>query len=235
MFSVPNGKPGVLSNYVSQPREVFYSGRERAAFYAPPVTVDGTASGNANNTPYTWLLWAGMPMGRITSSNKYANSIIGLTTASIASGGTTLTTTAAAAAEIVRRIGASGTFTLAGPPTAAGTVAAATITYSAVNTTNGQITVTAPGVAFVSGSLIQPTDGSQTILTLLCETDGLQIADQLHSTRVDVFCARLLAGGGTINTGMLVDYPSDASLKTYVKDAIKAGAPGVTFLDDITG
>jgi hypothetical protein len=59
--------------------------------------------------------------------------------------------------------------------------------------------------------------------------------EQTHTNRVDVFCGMLLAGGGTINTGMIVNYPSDASLKTYVKSALKAACPGVTFLDDITG
>ena len=32
MFSNPQGKPGVVGNYDSQPREVFYSGREFASF-----------------------------------------------------------------------------------------------------------------------------------------------------------------------------------------------------------
>ena len=65
--------------------------------------------------------------------------------------------------------------------------------------------------------------------------DGLQIVDQTYTNRVDVFCGTLLAGGGTINTGMIVNYPSDPSLKAYVKSALRATCPGVTFLDDITG
>lgn len=235
MFSIPQGKPGVVGNFVSQPREVFYSGREFAQFWAPPVTVDGTASGNGLNAPYTWLLWAGMPMGRITASGKYANSIIGLSGSATASGATSITTDVNTAAEIVRRIGASGTFKLTGPPTAGGTVATQVVTFSAVNTSTGVITCSATSAAAVSGSPIQPTDGSETILTLLCETDGLQVVDQTHTNRVDVFCGRLLAGGGTINTGMIVNYPSDASLKTYIKSAIRAACPSVTFLDDITG
>ncbi|MGD1275674.1 MAG: hypothetical protein ABR964_00450 [Tepidisphaeraceae bacterium] len=235
MFSIPQGKPGVVGNFVSQPREVFYSGREFAQFWAPPVTVDGTASGNALNAPYTWLLWAGMPMGRITASGKYANSIIGLSGSATASGATSIATDVNTAAEIVRRIGASGTFKLTGSPTAGGTVATQIVTYSAVNTSTGVITCSATSAAAVTQSPIQPTDGSETILTLLCEVDGLQVVDQTHTNRVDVFCGRLLAGGGTINTGMIVNYPSDASLKTYIKSAIRAACPGVTFLDDITG
>jgi hypothetical protein len=124
---------------------------------------------------------------------------------------------------------------LTGPPAASGTVAVQVVTYSAVNTTTGVVTCTALSAAAVTASLIQPTDGSETILTLLCETDGLQIIDQTHTNRMDVFCGTLLAGGGTINTGMIVNYPSDPSLKSYVKSALKATCPGVTFLDDITG
>src|SRR5580698_869560 len=133
MFSVPQGKPGVVGNYDSQPREVFYSGREFAQFWAPPVTVDGTNSSNPLNAPYIWLLWAGTAMGRVTATGKYANSIVGLTGAAIASGATSITTDINTAAEIVRRIGATGTFKLTGPPATAGTVATQVITYSAVN------------------------------------------------------------------------------------------------------
>ena len=37
MFSTPAGKPGVVANYSSQPREVFYSGRQFAQFFAPEI------------------------------------------------------------------------------------------------------------------------------------------------------------------------------------------------------
>ena len=235
MFSNPQGKPGVVGNYDSQPREVFYSGREFAQFWAPPVTIDGTNSSNPLNAPYVWLLWAGTPMGQITATSKYANSVIGLTGAAAASAATSISTDVNTAAEIVRRIGASGTFKLTGPPTTGGTVATQVVTYSAVNTTTGAITCTALSAAAVSGSFIQPTDGSESIVTLLCEVDGLQIVDQTHTNRVDVFCGTLLAGGGTINTGMIVNYPSDPSLQEYVKTAIRTRCPGVTFLDDIIG
>lgn len=235
MFSIPQGKPGVVGNYDSQPREVFYSGRQFAQFWAPPVTVDGTNSSNPLNAPYTWLLWAGTLMGRVTATAKYANSVLGLTGAAAASGATSITTDVNTAAEIVRRIGASGTFKLTGPPTAGGTVATQIVTYSAVNTTTGVITCSALSAAAVTASFIQPTDGSEGIITMLCEVDGLQIVDQTHTNRVDVFCGTLLAGGGTINTGMIVNYPSDPSLKTFVKSSLRTLCPGVTFLDDITG
>jgi hypothetical protein len=235
MFSVPNGKPGVLPTYTATPREVFLANRQFAQFVAGPVTIDGTASGNPLNAPFTWLLFAGTAMGRITATGKYANSIIGATTAAYAhSGGsnTTLTTDVNTAAEIVRRIGTSGTFKLTGPPAANGTVATQVVTFSAVNTSTGNITITALGADAISGAFIQPTDGSESIVTLLCDAWGQKVVDQLNTTRVDVFEAQLLAAGGTINVASIVNYPTDTSLKAWMKSAIKTACPGVNFSDD---
>ncbi len=235
MFSVPNGKPGMLSTYTATPREIFSANRQFAQFIAAPVTIDGTLSGNALNAPYTWLLYAGTLLGKVTATGKYANSIIGLTSAAYAHGGgsnTTITTDVNTAAEIVRRIGASGTFKLTGPPTSGGTVATQVVTYSAVNTSTGAITITALSADAVSGSLIQPTDGSETIVTLLCDAWGTKVVDQLNSTRVDVFDSQLLAAGGTINTKVIVNYPSDTSLIASIKMALKQTCPGVNFSDD---
>jgi hypothetical protein len=233
MFSVPNGKPGVLSSYSAAPRDVFLANRQFAQFVALPATIDGTLSANPLNAPFTWLLYAGTLLGRVSASGKFANSILGVTTAAYAhSGGTTISTDVNTAAEIVRRIGASGTFKLTGPPAAAGTVATQTVTFSAVNTSTGAITITATGADAVNGSLIQPTDGSETIITMICDVWGKKVADQLNTTRVDVFDAQLLAAGGTINTALIVNYPADASLKAWIKAALKTTCPGVNFSDD---
>jgi hypothetical protein len=235
MFSVPNGKPGVLTSYTATPREVFLANRQFAQFLAAPLTIDGTLSSNATNAPYTWLLFAGTLLGRVTATGKYANSIIGLTTVAYAhsgGGSTTITTDVNTAAELARRVGPTGTFKLTGPPTAAGTVATQTITYSAINTGTGVITVTAGSADAVVGSFIQPTDGSETIVTMICDAWGKKVSDQLNSTRVDVYDAQLLAAGGTINVASIVNYPADTSLQAWVKTAIKAKCPAVNFSDD---
>ncbi|HUB26091.1 MAG TPA: hypothetical protein VL992_11730 [Tepidisphaeraceae bacterium] len=235
MFNVPNGKPGVLLNLTATPREVFYSGREHAQFIAAPVTVDGNLTSCPFNAPYVFEILAGTLMGRVTATNKFSNSVIGLTGAATASGATTVQTDVNTAAEIVRRIGASGTFILTGPPTAGGTVASQTVTYSAVNTTTGAITCTATSAAAVTASLIQPTDGSQTILTMVADLYGIKVTDQTNVNRVDVFDPKLLLAGGTINSQMIVNYPADPSLETYVKAALKAFSGNLTFSDDILG
>lgn len=235
MFSVPNGKPGVLPAYSASPREVFLANRQFAQFVALPLTIDGALSGNPLNAPQDWVLFAGTLMGRVSATGKYAPSIIGVTTAAYSSAGggnTTITTDVNTAKEIVRRIGATGTFKLTGPPAAGGVVASQTVTFSAVNTTTGNITITAIAADAIIGSFIQPGDGSGTIVTLLCDAWGKKVADQLGGSRVDVLEAQFLAGGGTINTASIVNYPSDASLKTWIKTALKATCPGVNFSDD---
>jgi hypothetical protein len=233
MFSVPTGKPGVLSSYTAVPREVFSANRQFAQFVASPATIDGNASGNPLNAPTTGVLFAGTLMGRITATSKYANSILGsITTAYAHTGGTTIQTDVNTAAEIVRRIGATGTFKLTGPPTAGGTVATQVLTYSAVNVTTGVITVTAGSADAVVGSFIQPTDGSETIVTLLCDTWGVRIIDPVSGLRVDVLEPQLLAAGGTINVGSILNYPADASMKAWVKAGIRSACPAVNFSDD---
>jgi|ERR1700722_12456670 len=235
MFDVPNGKPGVLLNLTAQPREVFYSGRERAQFVAAPITVDGNLTCCPFNAPYTFQILGGTLMGRVTATKKYANSVLGLTSSATTSGATTVQTDVNTAAEVLRRIGASGTFKLTGPPTSGGTVATQVVTYSAVNTSTGAITCTATSAAAVSASLVQPTDGSESILTMVADLYGIKVTDQTNVNRVDVFDPRLLLGGGTINSQMIVNYPADTSLQAYVKAAVKAFASNVTFSDDITG
>ncbi len=235
MFSVPNGKPGVLPTYSAIPREIFLANRQFAQFVAAPITIDGTLSSNPQNAPFTWLLFAGTVLGRVTATGKYANSILGVTTAAYAhsgGGNTTITTDPNTAAELVRRVGASGTFKLTAPPAAGGTVATQTVTYSSVNTATGAITITPVGADAIVGAFIQPTDGSESIVTLLCDQWGRKVTDQLNSTRVDVFDSQLLAAGGTINTALIVNYPADSSLKTWIKAAIRAACPAVNFSDD---
>ena len=237
MFSVPNGKPGMLPTYTAVPREVFLANRQFAQFVATPATIDGNLSSNPMNAPFTWLLFAGTVMGRVTATGKYANSIIGSTSVAYAHAGgtsTSLTTDVNTAAEIVRRIGTSGTFKLTGPSTAGGMVATQVITYSAVNLTTGVITITAAAADAIAGSFIQPTDGSEAIVTLICDVWGIKVADQLNTARVDVFDGQLLAAGGTINTASIVNYPTDPSLKVWIKTSIRLDCPGVNFSDDFS-
>ena len=151
-FSVPNGLPGMLPTYLAQPRDIFYSNAQFAQYLAGPLVVDGTLSSNALNTPYTWDLWAGMLFGKVTTTGKYRNSIIGLSTAAYTSGTTSLTVAAATAAEVNRLIGLAGGFHHAQhrrPPSGGGTNAVISTTCSAASGTTLTITNLAANV--VSG------------------------------------------------------------------------------------
>ena len=183
----PNEMPGIGTTIVAVYKPI-WKGRGGVQYLPGGGTIDGTnardpantfSSGNVPNAQasYANVLEPGLLMGKITASGFYGASVLGLTSAALTTVATTLSVSAAVAAEIVRRIGSSGTLTLVGPPTAGGTVASQTVTFSAVNTSTGAITITATGTAFVTASLVMPTDGSQTIKTFVDEEDGIRVTD----------------------------------------------------------
>lgn len=214
------GLPGVASGRQVTPRKVLVT--DRGVQYIPGgVVIDGSKSGDPLNPDNVRHLRAGLLMGKITSGGKYAPAVLGVTTVAYTSGGTTLTVSAATATEIVRRIGSSGTFKTTGPPTAAGTVAVTTTTFSAVNTTNGAITVTSLGVDKVVGSVIQPTDGSETIRAIIADSRdayGIRVIDEDNDS-IDVPFPQPVVGG-FLDASQIINYPADAALKTYIKAAL---------------
>ena len=232
-------QPGIYGLYTSQPRDIWYSGATFAQFLAPPVILDGNLNANMANVgipggsgDYRWFMWAGMPVGRITATNKFRNSIIGLSTATNTNS-TTLTASTATVSEVNRLIGLAGgniNLTLVGPPTNTGAVASAAVTASAASGTS--ITLTGgPGATYVAGSIIMPADGSQTIAGILAEDRGVALVDSLFN-RVDAQTDRIAIGGGTINTGLIVNYPTLAVLQTWLKSQITTYCPSLTFLDN---
>jgi len=143
MINLAPGTPGISSQYTAGFRSVWGSANDKQ--YKPGMhTINGSLSRDNTNTGNLDFLQAGLLMGKITSTGKYATSILGLTGTAYASG-TTLNVAASTAVEIARRIGTSGTFKVTGPPSAAGTVRTATVTFSAVNTSTGDVTITALG------------------------------------------------------------------------------------------
>jgi hypothetical protein len=131
--------------------------------------------------------------------------------------------------EIVRRIGSSGTFKLTGPATAGGTAATQTVTYSAVNQTTGVITCSALGAAAIAGSFVQPTDGSETIVSLLAARWGQKVTD-VSGASTDTLCDALLLAGH-VKTANVINYPTDSGLIAWLKAAIHVNCPAVTFDD----
>jgi hypothetical protein len=242
MSSYINGLPGVFSNTgQAQPRKFFWSDSDKAKYVAGPCTLDMTG-GNGQNQPYNWILFSGMPLGIITSTTNggsvgnFAPSIIGTVQNAYTSGGTSLTIDTGGATELNRLIGGNGTFTLTSAPSANGAVASVvqtSVTYSAVNTSTGVITVTNIGANVIAGSWIGAPDGRATIKTLLADDYNQSLYD-LWSNRLSVFCSKIWNGGGVVDTGNIWPaYPTDTGLQAYLKAQIRNNIPEALFNTDL--
>jgi len=126
------------------------------------MVLDGTKARDPDNTGYTNILRAGTILGKITSGGKLAPSIIGQTDAAYNGTGTSITVTAGVALEIARRIGATGSILLVGPPVAGGLVRTKKVAFTAVGATT--LTIAAQGPA--------PADNVQTITLNAALTAG---------------------------------------------------------------
>jgi hypothetical protein len=205
------------------------------------VTVDSTGSG-------TFILTIeGISTAAITYSATAATLVTNINAALNATFGTSAVVDSGAslAANILTF---SGTGYAARP---IGTVTATILAGSTGYTLNGSGTIGVPSVCpvttagvvsvpaqegqFISGSYIGPTDGSQIPRTLICDKFGLKVIDQLNTTRVDVFDGLLWGGGGVINTGFIVNYPTDSGLQAWVKSNLKNFVGWGVFSDDYIG
>lgn len=174
MINPITGLPGLRALKTANHRIIFLQSGPLVNF-AGGRQIDGTKTRDITNSTLTAHLTAGLIMGIITSGGKYTNSIIGLSQAALTGTGTTLTTSAAIATEIVRRIGATGTFKLTGPPTAAGVVRTITVTYSAVNTTTGDITITALNVNEVQTVNLTTAATAGNLRLIVPKADGTMV------------------------------------------------------------
>lgn len=197
------GTPGVQSRQQDFSRRIMEQpgGQLRAGTH----TLDADNCADSTHAEFERVIRAGIVIGRL-SSGLLGCSIIGSLTANAASGATTLTVTPAAAAELVRRIGASGTFNLRGAPTATGDVASEQVTYSAVNTTNGQITVTATTAAFHQDSFIQAEDGSETPTGIVAEHMGTRVTDE-YNNEIDAQVP--IVASGIVDQTQLIEWPAN--------------------------
>lgn len=194
VFSQIPGLPGYVSEKIAKHRPIAADGY--LEFLPGGVTLDGSKTRDAGNPDYNattdplamFRLRAGLLLGKVTSSGKYTNSFLGYTNGALTSAGTTVTLASANhGVEMVRRIGAAGTFKLVGPPTASGTVRALTATYSAISSTS--VTITALGVNEV-----------QTVAFPIASTGGsiaLELYDPRNSNYVKVEAASWSATDAT--------------------------------------
>lgn len=223
--------PGVYTGRSIEPRNLFASGVP--SFFPSFRFLDGSKSRDTANSDGASLLRAGLVLGKITSGSKYAPTILGVTgvlhDTSVVT--TTMTLPAAVVTEISRRIGASGTFKIIGPPTAAGTVVTETVTYSAIASAT-TITIMATAADFAAGSIIAPVDGSEAPSQFQVDQYGI---DVLNANGSAIDHPVKLLKSGDVNTDMIVNYSGlDASVKTWLKAALRSNNSGavLTFSDD---
>lgn len=226
------GLPGFRSPRTASHRVILAQGDY--TYLAQGGVIDGTTSRDPGNTGDIDVLRAGLLMGILTSGGQWSPSILGVTSNAEAVGATTLETSAAVATELVRRVGATGTFKLTGPPTAGGVVVTETVTYSAVNTSTGAITATAIANAFVAGSFIQPTDGAETPVSFIPDGYGIKVTDQ-DGTSVDVEFPQIPVSGVLDSSMLLPAWPSDAALRQWIVNRLNDAAAGKFVFDHTYG
>lgn len=231
MTAIPTGMPGIQAKREAIPRKILATG-EGALYMPGGKIIDGAESRDVNNTGDQDTLRAGLVMGKITSSGKYAPSIIGLTgvlyDTSVVT--TTMTLPAAVVTELQRRVGL-GDFTIIGPPTAAGTVASETLTIAAYASAT-TITLDSAGAAdFAAGSIIAAADGSEAPLCLIGDGFGVKVTDQ-DANDIDVPFVHTNGGkamliGGVVDSSQIIDWSSDASVKAWLVSQLSAVGPFV--------
>ena len=222
------GLPRVSTSVTATHRIIFRQG-DWLSDLAGGKIISGLYSRDTGNTGDLDVLRAGLLMGKRTSGGLYAPSIIGLSNAAYAAGATTLTLTAAAVTEITRRIGASGTFRIVGPPGAAGVIAEEEVTYSALPTTT-TATITALNNSYISGSFIMANDGSQDILSVIPDGYGIKVTDTDGTTNLDVPFAQMPIAGVLISANILL-WPSDASLREWLVSEMSKHGQGKFVFD----
>jgi hypothetical protein len=227
------GPPGIAAAQTATHRAIFLQRSE--TFLAQGRLIDGTKSRDTGNNNPTdiGILRAGVVMGKITTGGKYANSFFDQLPGAFTNG-TSMTLSAAGATELVRRIGSSGTFTIVGPPSSGGTVAVTTVTYSAVNTTTGVVTVTAPGANYIAGSFIGDTDGSQTPVAFIPDWDyGVKVLDA-NGASVSAVDYPKLPVSGIVKASQLLPggaWPTDTSLQAWLVGKLNASFGGQYVFD----
>lgn len=207
------GIPGVNADRTAVQRRVFKAGAYE--MWPGGGIINGATSRDPGNNSTTDIdkLRAGLLMGLRTSDDQWSPSILGVTTNAEAVGSVAIEASAAVVTELVRRVGASGTFLLVGPPTANGVVDSETVTYSSAATTI--IVVTALTKAFVAGSFICPSDGSQNMLSLIPDGFPLKVTDN-DGASIDTEWPCIPMGGVIDSSQVLPAWPSDTSLQAYI-------------------
>lgn len=138
------GTPGVSDERSFGHKHVFRDGKYDA------LPGGGYINCTKSRDPFTGgptsVLSPGTLIGQVGTTQRWATSFFGKLAAGIVAGATSLTVSAAEATEIVRRkAGSTGSLLIVGPPVAGAPAQVGQLTFSAVNTSTGVVTVSATG------------------------------------------------------------------------------------------
>lgn len=218
----PPGLPGTKTVREAVPRRVLLQTPDKTHLITGGIIIDGGQSRDLGNVGDFDVLRAGLILGKLTASKRYAPSVVCLITVAYADPAVELTVGVDCAIEIVRRLGGVvGDMKLIGPPAALGVVATQAVTVTGVDTGAGTLVVGAIGADSIIGSLLSFADGSETMLGVIPDGTGIPVTDQ-DDNDVDVF-SNLLRGGQVAADQIIpLDAVTDLSLRTFIKDQLNA-------------
>jgi hypothetical protein len=201
-----SARPGISAKTTASFRVVTIDGNSTIA--PGKGVLDGTKARDIGNTGFTTTLRPGLLLAKNATSGKYANWSLGTTAGALAGTGTTFTLTAAQATELVRRVGATGTCVLTGPPTANGVARQMTATYSGVNTTTGVVTITALGVNQVERVRLNIAATGGNIQLNVQKTDGTFVTTANAAiekpSAFSIFISEIFSSNGQPASGVFV-------------------------------
>ena len=109
---------------------------------------------------------------------------------------------------------------------AGGLVTVETLPTSSTAATVSRTTTGASG-AFVTGSLIQPVDGSETPLSFLPDWDaGIKVTDDTGTSLTSPVDFPKFPTGGEIDATQLINFPADASTRTWLEQQLSTAMGG---------
>lgn len=219
------GRPGVGPTITAQKLNVSRDGE--LTYFPGGGVIEGSKSRDPGNSASSVrTLRAGLLMGKL-STGYYAPSIIGTLTGAVSASGTSVTISAASAVELVRRGGSTGTLRFVGPPTANGTVATFTETYSAVNTTTGVVTVSGLDADLVAGSFLVLNDGTYLPKSFIADGYGIVIPEDDADVNFP-----WIPVAGVIDVANIIDWPTDTSLQAWIRTNLSTASGGKFVFSD---
>jgi len=226
------------------PRNIFWNFGLLPTIYAPSgIFIDGNLTRDTGHANATTLLRPGLLLGKITSTGKYRNSIIGTVSGAVSAGTvTSITVPAAVATEVARLITqAAGNVSLkiVGPPTAGGTVASTAITATAASGTS--ITISSATLpAYAVGSIITPADGSDTPKTVFSDgvyaiEDVTDVSNNNQDQQLQRYLIQATLYSPNLINFVADDYGNtiDVAVTAYLKSKLNSNGLSFRFSDDV--